>query len=389
MRKNKVLIVDDDPEIRRLLSAFFEKKGFDALSLESGLLGLNILAGESFDCLISDINMPFMDGVEFTRRARELDSELAIILLTGYGSLESAQEAIKTGVQGYLTKPVDFDKLHAEVEHGLAQIAESRLDAQRYRKLAEELKNDKNRLDSMKEELTTLISHELRTPVAVISESFSLLKDAVVVPDSEKIRTFTDADKQRLFEFLERGHRRLITLIENISYYMNLKNKAVTLKHSEVILNDFLDESFQGFERLLSGSNAILKKEFAQERLKASLDKEKFLDVLARIINNAVRHNPEGVEIILKLSTATSPGKDAADSKYAKVEISDNGKGIEKEVLERIYNPFNVGNIKEHGRGTGLGMAICKEVVELHGGKINVANRKEKGAIISIELPLI
>ena len=376
--KRKILIVDDEAEIRRVLESFFEKKGFETVSVESGLLGLNILAKEDFDCLISDIRMPLMDGVEFARKARELNRDLAIILLTGYGSLATAQEAIKSGIQGYLTKPMDLDKVEETVEHALSQTAVRKFDSEHYHQLEAELRQDRQKLDSMKENLTTLISHELRTPVAVISESFSLLKDALIMPTGEKFKTFSDEDKKRLFEFLEKGRRRLITVIEDISYYMSLKNRAVSLKLREVVLNEFLEDNLTGFSRLISGTKSTLKNEFSRDKIRAEIDKERFLDCLARLVHNASHHNPQGAEIVLKLSGSQ-------DS--AIIEVRDNGTGFKKELLDNIFDPFSAGFARGHTRGIGLGIAICKEVLELHKGNIYLENQEGMGAVATVKIP--
>lgn len=379
--------MDDEGEIRRVLSEFFTKKGFETVAVESGSMGLNLLANEDFDCLISDIRMPYMDGVELTRKARDLNPGLVIILLTGFGSLETAQEAIKTGIQGYLTKPIDLEKLYATVAENLERAAAGKKEASRYRKLEEEIKKDKERLDSMKADLTSLINHELRTPVAVISESLSLLKDAVTPFSEEKVKTFSDIDKQHLFDFLERGHRRLVTVIEDIGYYMNLKNKVTRLNTSEVVLNDFLETSFAGFQRLIAGSNQTIKKEFTDEKLNVEIDKEKFLDMLARIINNAARHNPDGVDIAIRLSAARAAAKDGRETDFAKIEISDNGRGLAEEGLEDIFKPFSVGDLSTHAKGIGVGLAISKEVIDLHRGVISINNQKGAGAVVTIEIP--
>jgi signal transduction histidine kinase len=309
-------------------------------------------------------------------------------MLTGFGSLETAQESIRTGVQGYLTKPVDCDRLYSVVEESIRCKAKERVDSARCHKLEEELKLDKQKLDSMKDELTTLITHELRTPVAVISESFSLLKDATAGVPSDGIEAFSEKEKKRLFEFLERGHRRLVTVIEDISYFIDLKNRVASVRKSEVILNDFLEGCFAAFERLLSDTRATLKKRFYAPRLSVLIDKEKFLDCLARIIYNAAHNNPDGVEIALKLSCVDKTEEGGKALSYARVEICDDGKGIEEEKLKHLFDPFTVGNIHQHDKGIGLGLAICKEVIGLHDGNIRVENKQGGGLAVAIEIPL-
>lgn len=388
MEKKKILIVDDEPDIRDLLRAFFVSKGYTSVAEENGVFALKILEQQHFDCLISDINMPLMDGIEFTALARDICPDLVIILLTGYGSLETAQRAIKTGVNDYLTKPVSPEELRAAVEKGLQVMENRRKDTVYYRELTKSLEQDKMKLDCLKDDLISLINHELRTPISVISESFSILKNTVIMPEDIKFTDLTDEEKKRTVEIFNNGHRRLKDIIGDLSYYIDL-NKGIELKLSTVILRDFLLANFAGFNSLLLEKNAMLKSDFQDGGLKARIDKDRFIDVVSRIINNAVGHNPEGVEVLLRLSSEKTTDESGAEKEFVKIEISDNGKGITKEVMERIFTIFNVSNIMRRSRGLGMGLVICKKVIDLHQGKIIVDSQEGKSTTVTIKLPVI
>jgi len=361
MERKKILIVDDKAEIRKLLSTFFKKKGHEVAALESGVLGLNLIAKEEFDILISDIRMPYMDGVEFARRAKRLDPNLVILLLTGYASLETAQQAIKIGINDYMTKPVDLEKLQESIEEGLQRSAKQRKNADYYRSLEEEVNKGKEDLESMKRELILLISHELKTSVTIISEGFSLLKDTISVPEDKEVNGLSDDKKEKIFAVIERGRRRLIEVIDNLNYYMTLSKGEVILKRSKVELGSFLETNSGGLQQLISERKSSLKQALAQEEQAVNIDKEKFLDLLSRIVHNAAYHNPQGTEITLKTSIIKKE-----DKEFVEIEICDNGKGIDKEILDKIFIPFSIGDMVHHSKGIGLGLSICKKVVELH-----------------------
>jgi signal transduction histidine kinase len=378
MEERKILIVDDEAEIRKLISAFFAKAGYKAVAVESALLGLNILVKEDFSVLVSDIKMPYMDGIEFCRRVKKLRPDMVIVVLTGYGELDTAQEAIRIGVHDYLTKPVDLVKLQESVEQGLKQVEEKRKDVEYYFKIKKEAELDKQRLDSMKDEFMTLISHELRTPVTVISENLSLLRDSVMMPEDKEVLKLSDEQKKDLISGMDKGRRRLIGVIDDISYYMRLTKSGVKLNKSRVALNKFLEQNFDGLKHLIPSDKFTLKKDFIQEELTADIDKERFLDVLSRLINNSIQHNLGGAEIVLRLSS---------EKNFVRIEVCDNGQGFPREILDNIFTSFSVGDIMHHGKGIGLGLSISKKVVELHGGRISVASQEGKGARVTIELP--
>jgi len=104
----KILIVDDDKTTRKLLGLYLKSKGFDVLHAENGLDGLEKLGGETVNLVISDLNMPYMDGIEFVKavRADPQQSHLPILMITTEQDTEERERAVNAGVNGYLTKPV-------------------------------------------------------------------------------------------------------------------------------------------------------------------------------------------------------------------------------------------------------------------------------------------
>lgn len=385
-RMKKILIVDDEVDVGMLISNFFNKRGFQAISLENGLLGLRLLLRERFDVLISDIKMPRMDGIEFSKRAKQIDPNMVVILLTGYGSLETAQEAIKIGVKDYLTKPVDIEQLLVSVNEGLRLAEIQKKNFSHYHKLVQSLNKEKDALDAAKENFLALLSHELRTPVTVISEAFSILKEAVDIPTDHEFSMLDEEKKLQAINAFNDGRRRIISIVDDINYYMNLNRGEVSLEKTKVSLNYILNNNNNALVRLASRNKCDLQKQFGDQEIEAVVDPERILDVIARLINNAGFHNSAGTKIILKLLVFK---KDDADSQkeYVRIQVCDNGQGIDEKVLENIFSPFNVSDIMHHSRGVGLSFPICKKVIELHGGTMKVESIKGQGTTITIEIP--
>lgn len=385
MEKNKILIVDDEADIRMFVAKFFEQKNYTAVEVESGLLGLNLLVSNRFDALISDISMPYMDGLEFVKRARKFAPDLVVILLTAHGSLDTAQEAIRIGVHDYFTKPASSEELYNSVEAGLKKVAEKKKHKNYFTSLAEEVRKDKERFESMEKGFMDLISHELRTPVAVISEGISLLKNNFEIFGAENYKNTSGEQRERVFEVVEKNRRRLVKVIENITVYMGLSKKNVTLNLENIDVAGLLEENFNVLSQLIFDSGAVLKKELIPGKADlARVDKERILDVISRLIMNAAYHNPKGTEITLKLYSS----EERPDGRII-ISVSDNGKGIEKELLENIFKPFNGSYAKYHTKGLGLGLCICAEIIKLHNGSIKIESQEGKGTDVLIEIPKI
>ncbi len=119
MSRGRILIVDDEPVVRNSLSEWFAGEGYDTRALASGKLALDTVEREGWDLALLDIKMPGMDGIELQRRLRDADPDLIVLMMTGYGTVETAVQALKNGAYDYLTKPVDPDELSHIVEKAL------------------------------------------------------------------------------------------------------------------------------------------------------------------------------------------------------------------------------------------------------------------------------
>jgi two-component system NtrC family response regulator len=130
MSEHKILIIDDEPTQVQALAGFLKKKGFDVEKATAGLDGLKILKKQTIDLVITDFKMPDIDGIEVLKRAKAINPEIDVIMMTAFGSIESATEAMRAGAVDYLTKPVDLDQLEILINKALEHkqlVSENRL----------------------------------------------------------------------------------------------------------------------------------------------------------------------------------------------------------------------------------------------------------------------
>src|SRR3974390_3078989 len=121
----RILIVDDDPGQRSLLDSFLRSQGFETVLASSGEQALELLRGDDFSMMISDVRMPGLSGLETLRRAREENAVLPVLLVTAYADIREAVGAMRDGALNYLGKPIDLDELLASVQQatGIAKPA--------------------------------------------------------------------------------------------------------------------------------------------------------------------------------------------------------------------------------------------------------------------------
>jgi DNA-binding NtrC family response regulator len=130
MSEHKILIIDDETTQVQVLSGFLKKKGFEVEKATAGLEGLKIIEKKTIDLIITDFKMPDIDGIEVLKRAKTINPEIDVIVMTAFGSIESATEAMRAGAIDYLTKPVDLDQLEILINKALEHkqlVSENRM----------------------------------------------------------------------------------------------------------------------------------------------------------------------------------------------------------------------------------------------------------------------
>ena len=125
-RKISILIVDDEESVRDSLLNWFIEDGYNVRCAENAKIALLMLENENFDIILADIKMPGMDGIEVLRKIKGVKKETAVIMLTAYGTLETARKAMKLGAYDYVTKPVDHSLLKSLMKEALAMVVKSR-----------------------------------------------------------------------------------------------------------------------------------------------------------------------------------------------------------------------------------------------------------------------
>lgn len=229
-------------------------------------------------------------------------------------------------------------------------------------------KTYENSLKQKREEFTSNVTHELKTPLTIISGFAELLKSGNV--EEEKTKEFGG--------IIYKQSTNLQRLIDDLLKISKLEaNDAVIIE--ELSLDELGDEVCDDLAIEIKNKNLNLVKDF--DRVKAKVNGEMIKEAMMNLLTNAIKYNRDGGEIEFKI---------AKEDGFALVQISDNGIGIEEELLDRIFERFYV---VDHSRSkkissTGLGLSIVKHIVEAHGGRIEVTSEIGKGSTFTIYLPL-
>lgn len=212
-------------------------------------------------------------------------------------------------------------------------------------------------------------SHELRTPVTGMHMAFSLLR--------ERLEVIEGSREQDLMRTVEEEMQRLVRLIDDLLDFTRYQNGLHKLQRAPCALDELLQRASQRFDELAGQRQIALRCEVQGELLKINIDRAQIERVLDNLISNALRHSEDGGEVQLQ---ARRHGERVILS------VLNQGEGIPFGQQARIFEPFvQVGRRKG---GVGLGLALSKEIVQLHGGRLNVHSRPGQGAHFYISLPL-
>ncbi|ABO34779.1 integral membrane sensor signal transduction histidine kinase [Methanococcus maripaludis C5] len=242
------------------------------------------------------------------------------------------------------------------------------------KKDADELKNSYDELkevDNLKSELLSIVSHELRTPLTSIRGYVDLLKDETAGKLNDKQHEF--------ILIISENSDRLKRLIDNMLDLVKVENEVLDFKFNKLNIKNTVGEIISSLKYFADSKNIILLEDVDEVYIKG--DKSKINQVLANLIENAIKFSKNQTKV-------TVIGFE--DKENLHLEITDQGPGIPKENLEKIFEKFyqiDSSSKREIG-GSGLGLAVCKKIVESHGGSIWVESKVGKGTSVHILLPI-
>ncbi|HEY9755781.1 MAG TPA: ATP-binding protein [Oculatellaceae cyanobacterium] len=229
-------------------------------------------------------------------------------------------------------------------------------------------------VERMKEEFIQMISHDLRTPLMSVQTDLNLLEAGVVDPVTEKIqKRLAGADKNVSY---------VIELINSLLDIERLNAGELQLELSDFPINDVLVRAVDTVKPLAERGKVRVEFALSDSTLRVRADERRVLQVSINLLSNAVKFSPKDSTITVSVTRA---------DKFCKVAVTDQGRGIPKEALDKIFDRFRQVEQSDASikGGSGLGLAICKAIVNEHGGELTVRSEVGKGSTFEFTVPLI
>ncbi len=420
--KIKILCVEDSGINLALIRKLLLDAGYEVLEAADGMEGIRIASEKMPDLILMDINLPGMDGYEASTKIKSLDhlKDTPIVALTANVMPGDRERTLAAGCDGYIPKPIDIQTFIREVERYLRgkrerlRGSEESVYLKEYSiKLVDSLEEKINELNNLNRELETAneklreshrelkdaydrllfmdriksdfvanVSHELRTPLTSIKSFTEILYEEI---------DDLDIDQQRKFlGIINREAERLTRLIGDLLDLKKMESGEIAWHDSEFDIVELSRETIGECSFYASSRGVELCFLHEGEIPPINADRDRMKQVLTNLLSNAVKFSPHGsgrVEVEIVLVEKTGGGGD----REIVVSVKDNGPGIDpsehESIFKRFYRTKNT-TAEMKVAGTGLGLPICRDIVEHYGGRIWVESREGMGAKFIFSLPL-
>jgi signal transduction histidine kinase len=365
-----VLLVDDDILDQRLTKQALARPSqqirFKVEVCSRLSQAIELLNKNSYDAILLDLGLPDSQGLETVKKVRSENLQIPIIVLTGLADEEIGLEAIKEGADDYVVKG-DY------LEHVLVRIiryASKRKEVEdKLRRANEKLKEN----DELKNEFISMVSHEMRTPLSIFKNIISNALAGVMGNISDKLK--------KNLETVDENIDRLTRVIDSFLDISKIESGKIELHHVNLDMATLVCEVVDSFLQLTKNNNVELQSIVSGDQLIVNADRDKTIQILTNLIGNAIKFVPANTgRIIIHV-------KDAGEE--VEVAVEDNGIGIDKNDIGKIFQRFTRIETASSPAmtGTGLGLPIAKQLVEMQGGRIWVESTPEQGSTFHFTLP--
>lgn len=358
----KILIVDDDVQLRQTIMMVLKLRGYEALEADDGTEALAMAQSEFPDLIISDINMPGQDGLTALKQLRENPKTATIPMILMTGEMDAnIRKGMELGADDFLTKPFAMPELlnainaRLEKKNAVQQAAEKKL-------------------SELRENITLMLPHELNTPLVGILGFGEIIYSCADTLKPEEL-------KEMGKNILDSGQR-LQKLIQNFLVFSQLQMVSVDPNETEAMRNKITDKVKTVVTLAARAAAEAAKRDddLRDELTDAStgIAEDLLSKVIEELVGNAFKFSSKGTPVTIS---------NRVEDDTLIIEVRDEGRGMKPEHIASIDAYVQFDRKMHEQQGSGLGLAICKMLAEIHGGSLRISSEQGKGTTSAICLP--
>lgn len=371
--KAYILLVDDQPDNLRLLSALLSERGYEPRGVINGKMAIKAAKSSQPDLILLDIMMPEMDGYEICEqlKAEPKTKEIPVIFVSAKDETIDKVRAFGLGAVDYIPKPFHVDEVLARIENHLSlrklqkQLKEQNalfqqeiMIRQQTEQALQKANQELAKSNAELEQFAYVTSHDLQAPLATIASYAQLLQ--------QKYKSNLDNQANEYINYIVNGCSRMQNLIEDLLAYSRVGKNQKTF--SIVDVNNIIDKACSNLQSTIHQNHATI----IYHNLPTLMgDSSQLLQLFQNLIDNSIKYRREEPP---KIEISVEP----KENEYLFI-VKDNGIGIDSKYFEKIFQIFQRLHSSQEYSGTGIGLAICQKIVELHGGRIWVESQLGEG----------
>ncbi len=371
----RVLLIEDDEDdyiLTQDLLRSIEGTRFEIDWKPSYELGLEALCDVEYDVCIVDYRLGLHDGVQLVREANNRGCRPPIIVLTGQGGREVDFAAMGAGAADFLNKSqITAPLLERSIRYSIQQ---RRAEQQRIELVrAQVARHEAEAANAAKDQFLATLSHELRTPLNAILGWTQLLH----MPDLD------EETKREAADAIERNAKAQAQLIDDLLDMSRIISGKIRINRQPVVLSQVVKSAVESVRPMAQEKGVKLECQLGEGVGVLLGDATRLQQVLLNLLTNAIKFTPEGGRVTVSLSR---------EGEWARLTVADTGQGIEPRLLQFIFERFHQvdSSTTRKQTGLGLGLAIVRHLVSLHGGSVHAdSDGPGRGATFTVELPLI
>ena len=360
---SKILVIDDESWLREMVRLALEQQGFEVIEATDSADGFELARKQMPDLILCDVNMD-KPGAGYTTLAKLREdaatATIPFILMTGLADAAGMRHGMELGADDYLPKPFKVDELYATVNARLRKAKTVRAEAEK-------------KLSILRSQISLMLPHEMRTPLNGIISNAEMLAESAHTLDPKTIAEMSH-------EICQSGQR-LERLIENFLIYAQLE---IVASDPQSISRLRAAECSRPAEIVRAAALAQAEKAVRLNDLLLDLTdaplpmaEDYFKKITVELVQNALKYSETGSPVRVRLATRSE----------VEFSVQDHGRGFSIEQISRMGAYMQFERKMQDEQGFGLGLAIAKKLVELHGGELLIESNPGIGSTVTVKLP--